>query len=315
MKKLYLLGHPVSHSLSPAMQNAAIRHYGLDWHYETLDVAPEDLPAKLKELEDDEDVVGCNVTVPHKVAVYEWLGEEMCAFEARKARAVNTLFRDDAGHFRGNSTDFAGSIQALMNEAFPGHAIDGLLKEWDVAVLGTGGSAQTLALCMGGTDRGTPISIPHVLFTPKSITVFGRSVEKATNLVGKIPTLIQGEADRERLTVVGRPLSQFADWNHKRKSLVFQTTTVGLASGENPGDSPVPSGSVHAGQIAFDLVYKPHDTPFLVDAAKHGATIVHGINMLVGQGALSFQRWINASADRKIDLFETVSVMRSALGA
>jgi shikimate dehydrogenase len=310
VKKLYLLGHPVSHSLSPIMQNTAIRHFGLDWRYETLDVLPEDLIATLERLEADPDVIGCNVTVPHKVAVYEWLGRDRCLADARRAYAVNTLFKRD-WLFIGDSTDFQGAMAALDHEGFPGVSSEGSLLERDVAILGTGGSAQTIALGLATSHA-----------CPRSVTIFGRNLDNATRLSSTIPVEPRGrltvEPDMPLLKAGARHLSEFATWNRDRPSVIVQTTTVGMDSGEAPGQSPVPSGSIHSGQIAFDLVYKPHDTPFLLDAAANGATTVHGVNMLVGQGARSLERWILESGRGQITTqfvgSNAMSVMRSALG-
>ncbi|HXP90973.1 MAG TPA: shikimate dehydrogenase [Fibrobacteria bacterium] len=287
MKKLYLLGHPVSHSLSPIMQNAAIQHYGLDWEYSVLDVAPENLIATLEELEADPDVIGCNVTVPHKVAVYEWLKSRSrhLAAEGEYAEAVNTLVKRSE-RFDGDSTDFRGAMAALKQTA---PVAD--LSKLDVAVLGTGGSAQSM---IAGFDQE---------FRVRSVTAFGRNLRRFPEIT-----------ERTNYKIPLLPLTDFPEWNNGRRSLVVQTTTVGLDSGDDPGQSPVPSGSVKSGQIAFDLVYKPHDTPFLIDAAKNGATVVHGIGMLVGQGAFALQQWTQASTGRIIDISETMSVMRSALG-
>jgi shikimate dehydrogenase len=310
MKKLYLLGHPVSHSLSPVMQNAAIRHFGLDWEYETRDVTPENLIATLEELESDENVIGCNVTVPHKMAVYEWLGRDRCRIDARRACAVNTLFKRNAV-FIGDSTDFHGAMTALNLEGFPGVPPEGSFMGHDVAILGTGGSAQTIALGLATSHE-----------CPRSVTIFGRNLDNATRLSSMIPVEPRGrlavEPEMPLLRTGARHLSEFDSWNRGRSSIVIQTTTVGMESGQSPGQNPVSSGSVHSGQIAFDLVYKPHDTPFLLDAARNGATVVHGINMLVGQGTLALHRWIVASADRQIEtqfgIHNSMITMRSALG-
>jgi shikimate dehydrogenase len=313
MKKLYLLGHPVSHSLSPLMQNAAIQHFGLDWRYETLDVLPEDLILTLERLEADENVIGCNVTVPHKVAVYEWLiaGNRRIYTYAQYAKAVNTLVRQPDGKFGGDSTDFQGARDALLKNGLgispnPNRNLDRILTEFDIAILGTGGSAQTLAF--GFAQDNT---------LPRSLTIFGRDVEKARNLAREVrnrsPAVGLGDIEAP-IPTTARDLSEFPDWVPSGRSIVIQTTTVGLSTGNDAGRTPVPTGSVGMDQIAFDLVYKPHDTLFLMDAAKNGATVVHGINMLLGQGVLSLQRWMNAYDSGIFDFNMTADVMRSALG-
>lgn len=279
--KLYLLGHPVSQSLSPRMQNAALEHLGLRVRYEALDTLPEALETTLEHLEADESVLGCNVTVPHKVAVYDWLLSKGRLVRSRSeiAQAVNTLFRGADGLFHGDSTDFDGALGAIQLEAFGGDQTRFLdaLPNLDVAILGAGGSARSIA-----TNLVRPWHGVH----PRSVTIFARDPAKAL--------AVARDTVWQQLAAKSAPLSEFAAWNRDRKSLVIQTTTLGMSTGPGPTESPVPPESMHPGQIAFDLVYKPHETPFLLHAAARGATVVHGVGMLVGQGAMSLGRWCNS---------------------
>lgn len=281
-KRVHLLGHPVSQSLSPVMQNAAMRSLSLDWEYSTLDTPPDDLIATLERLESDPDVVGCNVTVPHKIVVYEWLRKNGRVVKnwAALAGAVNTLYRGANGLFEGTSTDFQGATNAIVS-AVNAHRPDFPWRFAEIAILGTGGSAQTLAVGFAATEL-EPM--------PKRVSIHGRNLEKAQAVA---------EIARQNLKP-GRELSYGAldDWsapsNHPR--IVCQTTTVGMATGGSPDLSPVPAGTVAGVDVAFDLVYKPHVTRFLSDAFEHGALAVHGIDMLVGQGAQALLHWLDASA-------------------
>lgn len=305
MKRLHLLGHPVSQSKSPTMQNAALRDLGLDWEYSALDVEPAGLAATLQRLEADQDVMGCNVTVPHKLAVYDWLGGQSggrLESGATQAHAVNTLFRGEDGRFRGDSTDALGGLMAVGSAtsllvAGRGAVLD--LTDFDIAILGNGGSASSFAYLLAWSPMQA-----------RSLSIFGRSASKASALAEQVSAWGNG---LESIPVEGLDLDGFAAWNRGRKSLVIQTTTVGMDGGQSPDQSPIPSGAVGQGQIAFDLVYKPHDTPFLVDAAAHGATVVHGIGMLVGQGALSLQRWTRHQVTQ-YHLESAMRTMQTALG-
>lgn len=299
--KLFLLGHPVSQSLSPRMQNAALEHLGLRIRYESLDTTPEALETTLEQLEADDSVLGCNVTVPHKVAVYEWLLRKGRLVRSRSeiARAVNTLFRGADGLFHGDSTDFDGAMNAIQLEAFGTDRAKFLeaLPHLDVAILGAGGSARSIA---------TNLVRPWHGVNPRSVTVFARDPGKAS-VVAKV-------AIWQKLEAASAPLGDFAQWNKGRRSLVIQTTTLGMSSGPDPAASPVPPESLQPGQIAFDLVYKPHDTPFLLQAAASGASVVHGIGMLVGQGALSLERWCSSlEPPRLLEHVDLVARMTRAL--
>lgn len=305
--KLFLLGHPVAQSRSPAMQNAVLEYLGIDALYGTLDVLPEALEATLEQLEADPTVLGCNVTVPHKVAVYGWLasrGRPLLG-RARIAGAVNTLYRCRDGRFGGQSTDFDGAMSALFDQRFGAsdEMFRTVLPVVDAAILGSGGSARSIA---------TNIVHPWNGAVPRSVTIFARDPAKAHALARDV--LAAGEAIGAHTPVESRLLSEFPTWNAGRRSLVIQTTTLGMETDPGAALSPVPAGSVGKGQIAFDLVYKPHETPFLRDAADHDAAIVHGIGMLVGQGAHSLQLWVGSiDPDRPFDIQAMVRIMTKAL--
>jgi len=282
LKKIHLLGHPVSQSLSPLMQNAALGALGLEWEYSTLDTAPSDLVATLERLESDPDVVGCNVTVPHKIAVHDWLvrnGRQIKNW-ASLAGAVNTLFRGPDGRFQGTSTDFQGAMNAIHN-AVGTYRPDFPWTMAQIAILGTGGSAQTLAVGFAATEFEP---------SPRRIAIFGRNLDKAR----AVAELASEHARPGRELSIDTLENWQAPSNHPR--IVCQTTTVGMATGESPDQSPIPAGTVSGVDVAFDLVYKPHVTRFLSDAFENGALVVHGIDMLIGQGAQALKHWLEASA-------------------
>jgi shikimate dehydrogenase len=291
-----LLGHPVSHSLSPLLQNAAFSWAGFDARYAVLDVPEDELESVLSRLESDPEVVGCNVTVPHKGGVYRWLSENGRNLwpSARVFEAVNTLWRDAEGRWQGDSTDFDGFLHNLRKniriggQAFPDEASFGnWLANVDVAILGAGGSARTVA-------RGLALGREH---RPRSLHVFARSPEKAAGLAE--PANVHS-------------LGEFRDWNRGRRSLVVQTTTLGMESGSGAGLSPVPEDAMGLGQVACDIVYKPLETPFLAHARARGALGVTGIGMLVGQGAVSCRKWLAGAGIAK-DIFPLMDTMEKAL--
>lgn len=292
--KAYLLGHPVSHSLSPLMQNAAFASIGFGCTYAALDVLPEHLETELARLEADPSVTGCNITVPHKLAVFAWLkaNGRLLHPAATTFEAVNTLVRGPDGLWQGDSTDYEGFLHNLRRGLAPMLTVtpfETLVADLDIAILGAGGSAQTLA-------RGF---LADTRFKPRSVQLFCRNPAKA-----------QGILPPEQIL----PLTEFVAWNRGRQSLVIQTTTVGMDSGEGAGLSPVPADALEAGQIACDIVYKPLETPFLRDARARGAVCVPGLGMLVGQGAEACSKWLAASGLAK-DIFPLMDTMEQALGA
>jgi shikimate dehydrogenase len=145
MKRLAVLGHPVSHSRSPAMQNAALADLGLagEWSYEAIDVAPEDLEARLASMP-GEGFVGANVTVPHKEAALALAGSS--SESASSIGAANTLVFSDSGTFADN-TDAPGLIDAIGSPVGGRKAL----------VLGAGGAARAAVWALAG--EGAEVSV------------------------------------------------------------------------------------------------------------------------------------------------------------
>ncbi|MGE0488894.1 MAG: shikimate dehydrogenase [Vulcanimicrobiota bacterium] len=227
-RSLWLLGHPVAHSLSPAMHRAAYAAMGLDLVYLAADLEQNQLGAALAGL-GALGALGANLTVPHKEAVLELVDE--LSPEARAIGAVNTLVFTGQG-VKGHNTDASGWLASWDEEI-------GLpLQERAAIVLGAGGAAR--AICWALASRGV-----------KELTVLNRTPARAQTMLDSL-----GLAAR-----VGT-LQQF-DQLVTDGVLVVNTTSLGLAS--QPG-SPVgwPSGLDEV--VACDLIYNPDPTAFLAQA-------------------------------------------------
>jgi shikimate dehydrogenase len=169
MKKLAVLGHPVAHSRSPAMQNAALAELGLveDWTYEAIDVAPDEFERLVRELP-ERGFAGANVTVPHKgaaLAVAETLSET-----AREIGAANTLSFAD-GEIRADNTDAAGLLAALPASPAGGRAL----------VLGAGGAARAVVWALVGEGA--------------SVEVWNRTALRSDNLCAELGGRTVAEPD------------------------------------------------------------------------------------------------------------------------
>jgi len=270
-----VIGHPIAHSLSPAMHNAAFRALGWNAVYLALDVAPDRVPDALRGLA-ALGFGGVNVTVPHKEAVFRELARR--DESARRAGAVNTVEFSADGPV-GHSTDGEGFLRALR-EAFdrgPG----GL----DVFVLGAGGAGRTLALeCARAGARAVTVSDIDA----------GRSGRLAAELRAVAPDARTAALDAADATSVQAAAAACG--------LVIQATPVGM----NHGDpSPLPPEAFHAGALAFDLVYNLPETPFMRAAREGGAEAANGLGMLLHQGARSFEIWTGVEPP--------VDAMRAAL--
>ncbi len=249
-----VLGHPVVHSLSPAMHNAAFAALEVDAAYLALDVRPEALAEAVRGAH-ALGFQGLNVTVPHKEKA---LG--LCARVAPGAKlvgAVNTLKRFPDG-WEGHNTD-APAFRDLVAEAGFGTGARAL-------VLGAGGAARAAAwavLELGGTARVAARK-------PEAALAVCRGMARALHKPGAAAEPAPwADAAREA----------------ERADLVVNATSVGLAG--KPGD--LPALRWRAGQLAADFVYG--DTAFAREAARAGARLVSGERILVRQGALAFHIW------------------------
>jgi shikimate dehydrogenase len=234
-----VLGWPVAHSRSPAMQNAAFRALGLDWHYVKLPVPPELFEETVRALPAS-GYRGANVTIPHKLAALELADSASEAAEA--IGAANTL-TFSAGAIAADNTD-AGGFLAALGESPAGRT---------ALVLGAGGAARAVVWAL--RDAGAA-----------EVSVWNRTPERARELDAR---------------AVERP---------EPADIVVNATSVGLHDDDL---STLPLDAIGTPELACDLVYRPSgQTPFAAWAAAAGARrVVDGLEVLVRQGALSFERW------------------------
>jgi shikimate dehydrogenase len=260
-----VLGWPVRHSLSPAMHNAAFAEADLDLVYLALPVPPERLAEVVAALGAVE-ALGANVTVPHKVAVVDLC--DVLTEEARLIGAVNTLHWTDDG-LVGDNTDATGLADALAHDV-------GLHPAERTLLVGTGGAARAAAVAAGRLGL--------------AVTVAGRRPDAAAELAALATTAGAAGADVCDLQDEDALAEAVT-----RARLVVNTTPLGM-SGEA---LPAACHRLSAEQVAYDLIYTPARTPFLVDAEARGAGAHNGLGMLVGQAAASFERWTSRPAPRE----------------
>ncbi len=255
MKRVFLFGDPVAHSVSPEMHNAAFQAFGIDWRYELLRT-PQDLLSQAVERLRLKDCVGANVTIPHKESIIPFL--DGMNDSARQIGAVNTIVIRN-GRLIGENTDVEGFLQVLSDAKVP-------VTGARAVILGAGGSARAVAFALA--QAGV-----------RSIALFNRTEARAVTLA----TLMQAHFPNVELAV-----NQLHPLEHA--SIVVNATSVGMSPNVNA--SPWPHGVAFArGALAFDLVYRPRRTRFLIDAEQAGAMTIDGLGMLVQQGAASFRLW------------------------
>lgn len=254
--KVYaVLGHPVGHTLSPLMHNAAFEALEMDAVYLAFDVPPEKLMGVLVTVKDI-GFGGVNLTVPLKeVAARGLAGLDE---SAQLLGAVNTVKFTPDGMI-GYNTDGEGFRRAV-EEAF-GTPVEGK----SVFVCGTGGAGRAVALTCAGSGV-------------KRIGLADVDGTRATKLAMEIETKYFTEVS----------VAKDRDAEARKAELVVQATPLGMS----PADaSPLGPGAFRAGQLAFDLVYVQVETPFMKAAKAAGAKAANGLGMLLHQGAKAFEIW------------------------
>jgi shikimate dehydrogenase len=252
MKRLAVLGHPVSHSRSPAMQNAALEALGLagEWSYEAIDVEPAEFTERTAALP-GEGFVGANVTIPHKEAAL--VLADVASEAAEKIGAANTLSFHGGG-IRAENTDAPGLLAALP----------GPVEGRAALVLGAGGSARAAVWALA--EQGSPVS------------VWNRTPERADELA-------RGLAE-------GRLKAVTADQVRANGyELIVNCTAIGMGDEDPFEHLPLDPRDLDKGVVLVDLVYAGSESRLVQEAGARGATVVEGLEVLVQQGAESLRIW------------------------
>ena len=264
-----LIGHPVAHSKSPQMQNAAFAHANLPhWRYETWDTPPEDVPARMRLLAESKDIAGCNVTIPHKQAVMPYLNA--VNEHARAIGAVNTIFKR-GDYLLGHNTDWTGFLADLT---YQGVTVD---ETTQALVLGAGGSARAVVYAL--VSQGARVQVCN------------RTPNRAQALLDGISNSPYLREIEERCSVVLTP----EDPTCHAATLIVNCTSAGMWPNDDvspwPGNVPFPAGAT-----LYDLIYKPRATKLMRQAQASGLRVLGGIGMLAEQGAAAFHLWTGVPA-------------------
>jgi shikimate dehydrogenase len=262
--RVVLIGHPVAHSFSGAMQQAAFDALEIDARYELWDRRQIDLAAAIAELRGDE-FLGANITIPHKEHVVPLV--DRLTEDAQATGAVNVISREGK-KLIGHNTDVPGFKFALGKlvgrQKMPRHAV----------VLGAGGGSRAViyALITEGFQR---------------IVIFNRHLHRGEALVkhfGRSAAHMDLRAMPWHESVLEAELS--------KTKLVVNATSVGLV----PGETPIPAELLPPDLLVMDLIYNPTQSQLLKDAAAARCATMNGEQMLLQQGARSFELWTGKAA-------------------
>ena len=279
--KLGIIGYPIGHSISPVFQQAALDSCGIAATYRAYEVAPEEVGSFVESLRSP-DTYGINVTVPHKEAVITHLDE--VDDWATRAGAVNTIVNRN-GRLTGHNTDGSGFLTALRQAG--GFEPRGRR----VLLLGAGGAARGVVLALAQE---------HVA----RIDIANRTLARAQQLAELAHS---NGIDSSAIPLPGADLAAQA----ASADLIVNCTTIGMSHGPDEAGTPLSAGQIPPTALVYDLVYNPLETPLLGEAAKAGAASLGGIQMLVYQGAASFEMWTGRPAPIAVMLEAATQAMAS----
>jgi shikimate dehydrogenase len=268
MQFLGVLGHPISQSKSPLMHNAAFKELHLPYAYSAFEIPPERLKEAVQSLRLLQ-FRGVNVTIPHKVAIMEYLDE--ISEEARHIGAVNTVVNEN-GRWIGYNTDGIGYIRSLKEET--GIQLQGK----KVLVIGAGGAARAIVYSLLKEHVGKCV-------------IANRTIDRAEELANSLSAV--GPVSAVRLEEVTEQAAEF--------DLMVNTTSVGMVPSVD--ESPLPHQVLDYAKknaIISDLIYNPRETLWLREASNRGIQAHGGLGMFIYQGAYAFEYWTGVSAPTEV---------------
>lgn len=269
-----IFGDPLTHSLSPAMQERAFSHFGIQARYLVLPMGKKFFLSALSR-PDRFPLQGFNVTIPYKETVIPCL--DQVSEEALRIGAVNTVYRRGR-RLMGTNTDVFGFLQSLQKDA------GFKAKAKKAVVLGAGGAARAAVygLAMAGASE---------------VAVFNRDALRAVNMAGHFTKFFP------KTKLFGRALTDIVlEDALKASDLVVNATSVGLKKEDGlPVPEKILPGTDHgvSKKLFYDMIYSPRETEFLKAARRKGHSVLNGAGMLVYQGAQAFEIWTGRRAPVK----------------
>ncbi len=249
---LFVIGHPISHSLSPIMHTTAIREYGLDLNYIAINLLPSEVSSFILWCNRDE-FLGCNITIPYKETLFEMVDE--LDDHAEQIGAINTLYKK-GGRLIGSNTDQFGFSQPLTT----------VLDEFN--------THRAIIFGTGGASKAVKTSLENFGF--EELVFVSRQADRRI------------ESDYAEVYVVDySQWQEFAD----EADLFINTTPLGMHPNVEESPVQKQDADLLTGKVCYDLVYNPLKTKFLTLAENQGAEIIHGLDMLIYQGSKSFEIW------------------------
>jgi len=288
-----IIGHPLGHTLSPAMHNAAFEAAGMNAVYLAF---PMKNILNIKYSLRQFGIKGLSVTIPHKVAIKRAL--DHIDPLAIQVGSVNTVAWGKSGLLTGYTTDGLGAVDAIQNH---GIKLDGK----NILVIGSGGSARSIIFSL-------------LKENPKKLGILARNIHTTRSIVRGVRSLRKyPEIEIFYMNEQKSPKIQHK-YEHALNDpgmlaaydLVIQTTPMGMTGHAESAKSPLEADYLARGQVIFDIVYNPEITPFVALAKKKKLEVIPGYKMLLHQGARQFQ--IFTGIEAPVGVME--KVLKSELG-
>ncbi len=265
-KVVGVIGHPIEHSMSPPMHNNAYEQLGMDYTYVAFHVLPENID-KLIDSCKTLDIVGLNVTIPHKTSVIPYLDE--IDETAKRIGAVNTIqFKN--GIAKGYNTDGIGAIKSIQEYTD--------LTDKDVLIVGAGGASKAISFTMINENIN-------------SLIIVNRSEDNAQKLIENI------KKQTDFTNIMYQPINDASDVMGD-VDIIINTTPIGMYP-KHEVEPPIKTDQITDRHVVMDIIYNPFETELLKQSRLNGATTINGTSMLINQGLVSFEIFTGKQATYK----------------
>ena len=266
--KAGVIGFPISHSLSPTIHNFYLKKYNINGTYEAFAIPNENFEESIRNLIDQKNLSGFNITIPHKEKVYN-----LCHHLSKTAqitKAVNTVIVMENGKLFGHNSDAEGFIKNFFN-----HCSNYKLQNKKCLVIGSGGASR---------------AIIYSLISQKvaKIIITNRDREKALKLIDDFKNFSQENSVELEFVELKRKFDFLSEID-----LIINTTSLGMI---NQPKLDIDISNAKKNTVVYDIVYKPLITDLLKQALELDLKIITGIGMLIEQALVGFELWFKTKA-------------------
>jgi len=266
-KILCVIGHPIEHSMSPTMWNPALQELELDYVYVAFDVLPDSLEKAINGIR-SLGITGVNVTIPHKKAVIKYIDEVEPI--ALKIGAINTI-KNVEGILKARNTDAGGAKKSLLDMGFD-------ISGKDILIIGSGGVSRSIAYILA--EEANKIVLTDLI------------EERATSVASEI-------RDNMKVDIEGKLNNRDNIEEYiKKADILINATPIGMYP--KVDETPISKDLLHDDLFVFDVVYNPLETRLIKEAAETGCVTLGGLDMLVNQGILAFEWWLNKKPNKDL---------------